>query len=86
MSDRTTSLVSFGALVIPQTISEGQLLFSFTVDEQTYTYTVPTDGITWNAGTEYTYNVTIGYEFKVEAEQSTNWNKGNDGEGSVALP
>lgn len=60
MSDRTTSLVSFGALVIPQTISEGQTLFSFTVDGQTYTYTVPTGGITWNTGTEYTYNVTIG--------------------------
>ena len=86
MSDGTTSLVSFGALVIPQTISEGQTLFTFTVDEQTYTYTVPTGGITWNAGTEYTYNVTIGYEFKVDAEQSTNWNEGNGGSGSVALP
>ena len=58
MSDGTTSLVSFGALVIPQTISEGQLLFSFTVDGQTYTY-VPTAGITWENGTEYTYNVTL---------------------------
>ena len=86
MSDGTTSLVSFGALVIPQTISEGQTLFTFTVDEQTYTYTVPTGGITWSAGTEYTYNVTIGYEFKVDAEQSTNWNEGNGGSGSVALP
>lgn len=86
MNDESTSLVSFGALVIPQTISEGQTLFTFTVDEQTYTYTVPTGGITWNAGTEYTYNVTIGYEFKVDAEQSTNWNEGNSGSGSVALP
>ena len=60
MSDRTTSLVSFGALVIPQTISEGNTLFSFTVDEQTYYYEVPSAGITWSAGTEYTYNVTIG--------------------------
>ena len=79
MSDGTTSLVSFGALVIPQTIAEEETLFTFTVDGQTYTYTVPTGGIAWNMGTEYTYNVTIGYEFKVEAEQSTNWNKG-DGE------
>ena len=59
MNDESTSLVSFGALVIPQTISEGQILFSFTVDGQTYTYTVPTGGITWKNGTEYTYNVTI---------------------------
>ena len=86
MSDGNTSLVSFGALVIPQTISEGNTLFSFTVDEQTYYYEVPSGGITWSAGTEYTYNVTIGYEFKVEAEQSTNWNEGNGGSGSVALP
>ena len=60
MSDGNTSLVSFGALVIPQTISEGNTLFSFTVDEQTYYYEVPSAGITWSAGTEYTYNVTIG--------------------------
>ena len=86
MSDENTSLVSFGALVIPQTISEGNTLFSFTVDEQTYYYEVPSAGITWSAGTEYTYNVTIGYEFKVDAEQSTNWNKGDGGSGSVALP
>ena len=60
MNDGHTSLVSFGALVIPQTISEGNTLFSFTVDEQTYYYEVPSAGITWSAGTEYTYNVTIG--------------------------
>lgn len=86
MNDETTSLVSFGALVIPQTISEGQILFSFTVDGQTYYYKVPSGGITWENGKEYTYNVTIGYEFKVDAEQSTNWNEGNGGSGSVALP
>ena len=86
MSDGNTSLVSFGALVIPQTIAEEETLFTFTVEGQTYTYTVPTGGIAWNMGTEYTYNVTIGYEFKVDAEQSTNWNKGNGGSGSVALP
>ena len=59
MSDGNTSLVSFSALVIPQTISEGQTLFTFTVDGQTYTYTVPAGGITWEGGKEYTYNVTL---------------------------
>ena len=59
MSDGNTSLVSFGALVIPQTIAEEETLFTFTVDGHTYTYTVPTGGIAWNMGTEYTYNVTI---------------------------
>ena len=59
MNDESTSLVSFGALVIPQTIAEGQTLFTFTVDEQTYTYTVPASGIKWENGKEYTYNVTL---------------------------
>ena len=71
MSDGTTSLVSFGALVIPQTISEGLILFSFTVDGQTYTYTVPTGGITWKNGTEYTYNVTIIGEAEVVVNSVT---------------
>ena len=79
MSDGTTSLVSFGALVIPQTISEGQLLFSFTVDGQTYTYTVPTGGITWSAGTEYTYNVTIIGEAEVVVNSITQGNWGDGG-------
>ena len=59
MSDGNTSLVSFGVLVIPQTIAEGQTLFTFTVDGQTYYYKVPSGDITWSAGTEYTYNVTL---------------------------
>ena len=79
MNDESTSLVSFGALVIPQTISEGRTLFTFTVDEQTYTYTVPTGGITWNAGTEYTYNVTIIGEAEVVVNSVTQGNWGNGG-------
>ena len=79
MSDGTTSLVSFGALVIPQTISEGNTLFSFTVDEQTYYYEVPSDGITWSAGTEYTYNVTIIGEAEVVVNSVTQGNWGDGG-------
>ena len=79
MSDRTTSLVSFGALVIPQTIDEGNTLFSFTVDEQTYYYKVPSGGITWSAGTEYTYNVTIIGEAEVVVNSITQGNWGNGG-------
>ena len=77
MNDGNTSLVSFGALVIPQTISEGQILFSFTVDGQTYTYTVPTGGIMWENGKEYTYNVTIIGEAEVVVNSVTqgNWGK-----------
>ena len=55
----TEYAASYQALLIPQTISEGQTLFSFMVDGQTYTYTVPTGGITWETGKEYTYNMTL---------------------------
>ena len=79
MSDRNTSLVSFGALVIPQTISEGNTLFSFTVDEQTYYYEVPSGGITWENGKEYTYNVTIIGEAEVVVNSVTQGDWGNGG-------
>lgn len=79
MNDESTSLVSFGALVIPQTISEGQILFSFTVDGQTYTYTVPTGGIAWENGKEYTYNVTIIGEAEVVVNSVTQGNWGDGG-------
>lgn len=79
MSDESTFLVSFGALVIPQTISEGNTLFTFTVDEQTYTYTVPTGGIAWEGGKEYTYNVTIIGEAEVVVNSVTQGNWGDGG-------
>ena len=79
MNDESTSLVSFGALVIPQTISEGQILFSFTVDGQTYTYTVPTGGIAWENGKEYTYNLTIIAEAEVVVNSVTQGNWGDGG-------
>ena len=79
MSDGNTSLVSFGALVIPQTIAEGNTLFTFTVDGQTYTYTVPTGGIAWENGKEYTYNVTIIGEAEVVVNSVTQGNWGDGG-------
>ena len=79
MSDRTTSLVSFGALVIPQTISEGQTLFTFTVDGQTYYYKVPSGDIKWETRKEYTYNVTIIGEAEVVVNSVTQGNWGDGG-------
>ena len=79
INDGNTSLVSFGALVIPQTIAEGKALFTFTVDGQTYTYTVPASGITWENGTEYTYNVTIIGEAEVVVNSVTQGNWGDGG-------
>ena len=79
MSDGNTSLVSFGALVIPQTIAEGETLFTFTVDEQTYYYKVPSGDITWENGKEYTYNVTIIGEAEVVVNSVTQGDWGNGG-------
>lgn len=79
MSDGNTSLVSFGALVIPQTIDEGNTLFSFTVDEQTYYYEVPSGGIKWETRKEYTYNVTIIGEAEVVVNSVTQGDWGDGG-------
>ena len=79
MNDESTSLVSFGALVIPQTIAEGQALFTFTVDGQTYYYKVPSGGIKWETRKEYTYNVTIIGEAEVVVNSVTQGNWGDGG-------
>ena len=56
---RKATNTHFEALVIPQTVSSGTL-FQFYVDGVgPFRYTVPAEGITWNAGMEYTYNVTL---------------------------
>ena len=55
----TEYAASYQALLIPQTIAEGKTLFTFTVDGQTYYYKVPSGGITWEGGKEYTYNMTL---------------------------
>ena len=79
MSDGNTSLVSFGALVIPQTIAEGETLFTFTVDGQTYYYEVPSGGIKWETRKEYTYNVTIIGEAEVVVNSVTQGDWGDGG-------
>ena len=51
---------SFEAIVIPQNISADKTLFEFKVGEYgPFYYSVPSSGIEWKAGYEYTYNVTI---------------------------
>ena len=81
---------TFEALVIPQTISGGVRLFEFKVGNgyDSFYYTVPTDGITWNPGYEYVYTITIkaeGLEVTMN-EGCMNWTTGNTGSGSVTLP
>ena len=54
-------VVSYEAIVIPQTIASGKDLFVFTVEGYSpFSYvTESAKPITWEAGKEYTYNVTI---------------------------
>ena len=54
-------VVSYEAIVIPQTIASGKELFVFTVEGYSpFSYvTESAKPITWEAGKEYTYNVTI---------------------------
>lgn len=83
------SLVSYEALVIPQTINAGVKLF--VIDIKGYSqfyYKVPTGGIEWKAGTEHTYNITIeGSKLSVTTSESIGWGTdGASGSGSVTLP
>ena len=58
-----TVLATFHALVIPQPVAAGQQLFALTATNSGYTspfiYKTKEEGITWNAGTEYIYEITI---------------------------
>ena len=57
---------TFEALVIPQTVSAESTLFQFYVgDVGPFHYTVPTEGIAWQAGMKYTYNMTLKAENKI---------------------
>ena len=65
---KTTSgyAATFEALVIPQTVSAESTLFQFYVgDVGPFHYTVPTEGIAWQAGMKYTYNMTLKAENKI---------------------
>lgn len=83
-----TALVSYEALVIPQTINAGVKLF--VIDIKGYSlfyYTVPAGGIEWKAGTEHTYNITIeGSKLSVTTSESIGWGTdGASGSGSVTF-
>ena len=56
-------VVSYEAIVIPQTIASGKELFEFNVGEYSpFYYNVPSNGIEWKAGDEYVYNITLNYD------------------------
>jgi len=81
-----TYVKSYQALVIPQTFAVGQKLFAINVNGyDTFYYLVPTGGITWKAGNEYTYDITVTPTgLKVATEVSIGWtDSGTSSSGSV---
>lgn len=63
-------------MVLPlreQTTAAGNILIKFTVDAQTYTYSVPMNTI-WKQGTKYIYDVTLnGTELIIDDITITDW-------------
>ena len=84
------TLASYEALVIPQTIAAGKKLFVINTTDNEYApfyYTVPAGNITWQAGTEHTYYITIkGSSLSVTTSESIGWDTdGVSGSGSVEI-
>ena len=84
---------SYEALVIPLTDNdknEIDELISITVDDDAqYIYHLPDDynNALFLGGYVYTFNITVDAKgLEVSVAQSTDWNKGTDGSGFVALP
>lgn len=85
-----TSLASYQALVIPQSINASSKLFKIDIEGYSpFYYTVPAGGITWQPGTEHIYYITIkGSKLEVIASSSIGWSTegSTSGSGSVMLP
>ena len=76
---------TFEALVIPQTVGAGTILFQFNVGNVgPFTYQVLAEGITWEAGKVYTYNVTLKAENQIVTVSSIN--AGGWGNGGTNIP
>ncbi len=88
--DGRRSLASYEAFVIPQTINAGEKLFRIGINGyDSFYYTVPGGGITWQPGIKYTYYITIeGTKLSVTTNNSSiGWGTGGaNGSGSVVLP
>ena len=49
------------AIVIPQTVAEGKIVFCFRVGEEEFTYEVPSGGVTFEAGKQYNYDICLNH-------------------------
>lgn len=69
-----TSLASYEALVIPQTINANTSLFTINIEGYSPFYYKPESNITWESGKEYIYYITIkGSNLVVTTEESIGW-------------
>ncbi len=87
----TGCFATYEALVIPQNVSAGTRLFTFTAEKNgtsygTFHYALQNDA-NWQAGYVYTYDITIfHYGLKVQVSEGIGWENGTGGSGSVELP
>ena len=70
---------TFEALVIPQTVSTGTLFQFYVGNVGPFRYEVPAEGITWETGKVYTYNVTLKAENQTVTVNSINTGGWGDG-------
>lgn len=89
LKEGETLLASYKALVIPQTIAAGKKLFVINTTDNEYApfyYTVPAGNITWQAGTEHTYYITIkGSSLSVTTSESIGWDTDGTASGSGSV-
>lgn len=79
---------TYEAVVIPQTITGTGKTIEIKVGETTYSYKVECSKGQYTSGEEWIYNITVnakGLDVTVE-EGNIGWDKGDTGNGNVALP
>lgn len=87
----TGNFATYEALVIPQDMTAGTRLLTFTAEKDgtsygPFYYTLQNNA-EWKAGYVYTYDITIfHYGLEVKMSESISWENGTGGSGSVELP
>ena len=87
----TGNFATYEALVIPQDMTAGTRLLTFTAEKDgtsygPFYYTLQNNA-EWKAGYVYTYNITIFHHgLDVQVSENIVWGTGNTGTGSVTLP
>ena len=81
---------TYEALVIPQDVTAGTRLLTFTAEKGgtsygPFYYTLQNNA-EWKAGYVYTYDITVfHYGLEVQVSESINWNDGGTGSGNITL-